>query len=56
MLDRCKVPGASGEPLYQDIVTVLDGDAIGERSQTWRAAYLATPHGREVLLENARSG
>ena len=23
VLDRCKEPGAAGEPLYQDIVTVL---------------------------------
>jgi len=23
ILDRCKEPGAAGEPLYQDIVTVL---------------------------------
>src|SRR6185312_12211430 len=34
---------------------LLTGAAIGERSETWRAAYLATPHGKEVLLENARS-
>ena len=27
MLDRCKEPGASGEPLYQDIVTVLAENA-----------------------------
>jgi nitrile hydratase accessory protein len=32
---------------------LLGGDAIGERSQAWRAAYLATPHGKEVLLGNA---
>jgi hypothetical protein len=32
-------------------------DAIGEWSQAWRAAYLATPHGKEVLLGNGkRSG
>ena len=28
-------------------------EAIGARSQAWRAAYLATPHGHEVLLGNA---
>ena len=28
-------------------------DTIRERSQAWRAAYLATPHGQEVLLGNA---
>ena len=27
VLDRCKEPGASGEPLYQDIVTVLAENA-----------------------------
>ena len=27
MLDRCKEPGAAGEPLYQDIVTVLAENA-----------------------------
>ena len=35
---------------------LLTPDVIGVRSEAWRAAYLATPHGREVLLENARSG
>ncbi len=36
---------------------LLTPDAIGDRSETWRAAYLATPHGKEVLLGNAdRSG
>jgi nitrile hydratase accessory protein len=35
---------------------LLNGDAIGARSEAWRAAYLATPHGGEVLLANARSG
>ena len=35
---------------------LLTPDAIGARSQAWRAAYLATPHGKEVLLANARSG
>jgi nitrile hydratase accessory protein len=39
-----------------DRLGLLTGDAIDARSETWRAAYLATPHGREVLLENARSG
>ncbi len=27
ILDRCKEPGATGEPLYQDIVTVLAENA-----------------------------
>ena len=35
---------------------LLTDDAIGARSEAWRAAYLATPHGKEVLLENDRSG
>ena len=39
-----------------DRLSLLTDDAIGERSRAWRDAYLATPHGREVLLENARSG
>jgi len=34
---------------------LLTGDAIGLRSDAWRAAYLATPHGKEVLLGNASS-
>jgi len=29
-------------------------EAIGARSETWRAAYLSTPHGHEVLLSNAQ--
>lgn len=32
---------------------LLTPEAIGTRSEVWRAAYLATPHGREVLMENA---
>jgi nitrile hydratase accessory protein len=32
---------------------LLTEEAIGARSQAWRAAYLATPHGYEVLLGNA---
>ena len=32
---------------------LLTEEAIGARSQAWRAAYLATPHGHEVLLGNA---
>jgi len=32
------------------------GDTIAERSAAWRQAYLGTPHGKEVLLENGRSG
>ena len=32
---------------------LLTQEAIGARSQAWRAAYLATPHGHEVLLGNA---
>jgi nitrile hydratase accessory protein len=27
--------------------------ALAGRCEAWRAAYLATPHGREVRLENA---
>ena len=27
VLDRCKEPGAAGEPLYQDIMTVLAENA-----------------------------
>ena len=34
---------------------LLSADAIGARSQAWCAAYLATPHGLAVRLENARS-
>jgi nitrile hydratase accessory protein len=33
---------------------LLTDDVIGARSNAWRAAYLATPHGQEVLLGNAR--
>jgi len=33
---------------------LLRAETIDERSQAWRAAYLATPHGRQVLLDNAR--
>jgi nitrile hydratase accessory protein len=29
---------------------LLTEEAIGERLQAWRAAYLATPHGQEVRL------
>ncbi len=32
---------------------LLSAEAIDARSRAWRLAYLATPHGREVLLENA---
>jgi nitrile hydratase accessory protein len=32
---------------------LLTEQAIGERTQAWRAAYLATPHGQEVRLANA---
>src|ERR1700758_4917826 len=28
-----------------DRLGLLNGDAIGERSRAWRAAYLAAPHG-----------
>ena len=28
VLDRCKEPGGTGEPLYQDIVTVLAENAL----------------------------
>lgn len=34
---------------------LVDGEAIGARSEAWRAAYLATPHGKEVLLSNVKS-
>jgi len=34
-------------------IGLLTPDAIDARSQAWRAAYLATPHGHEVLLDNA---
>jgi nitrile hydratase accessory protein len=33
---------------------LLTEEEIDARSQAWRAAYLATPHGHEVLLGNAR--
>jgi nitrile hydratase accessory protein len=32
---------------------LLTEEEIDARSQAWRAAYLATPHGHEVLLDNA---
>jgi nitrile hydratase accessory protein len=32
---------------------LLTGSAIDARSEAWRSAYLATPHGHEVLLANA---
>jgi nitrile hydratase accessory protein len=37
-----------------DKLGLITPDAIAARSETWRAAYLATPHGHEVLLSNAQ--
>jgi nitrile hydratase accessory protein len=34
-------------------IGLLTPDSIDARSQAWRSAYLATPHGHEVLLDNA---
>ena len=43
VLDRCKEPGASGEPLYMDIVTVLAENAatlpFAEADGDWRALW-----------------
>jgi nitrile hydratase accessory protein len=33
---------------------LVDSDSIDERTEMWRKAYLATPHGQEVLLGNAK--
>ena len=35
---------------------LLTEQAIGERARAWRAAYLATPHGQEVLLARVGIG
>lgn len=36
---------------------LVDAAALDRRSEQWRRAYLGTPHGQPVLLENAsRSG
>ncbi len=35
-------------------IDLIDPGLITARSEAWRQAYLATPHGREVRLENAR--
>jgi len=32
---------------------LLTPDAIGARTEAWRAAYLATPHGQPVQLQSA---
>jgi nitrile hydratase accessory protein len=32
---------------------LLTAEEIDARSKAWRAAYLATPHGKEVKLSNA---
>ena len=37
-----------------DQLGLLTPAAIDARQRDWRAAYLATPHGREVLLSNAK--
>jgi len=37
-----------------DKLGLIAPKAIDNRSETWRRAYLATPHGQEVLLANAR--
>jgi nitrile hydratase accessory protein len=34
---------------------LLTPDTIGARSEAWRAAYLATPHGKEVRLGDRES-
>jgi nitrile hydratase accessory protein len=36
-------------------IGLLTPEAIHARSEAWRSAYLATPHGHEVLLGSARS-
>jgi len=56
-------PDETGERYYErwtraleTLVTelgLLTPDAIDGRMEAWRAAYLATPHGQQVLLENA---
>ena len=35
---------------------LLTSDAIDMRSEAWRAAYLATPHGQEVRLRGSDKG
>jgi nitrile hydratase accessory protein len=37
-----------------DRLGLLTADTIDERARDWHAAYLATPHGREVQLSNAK--
>jgi nitrile hydratase accessory protein len=37
-----------------DKLGLVTPQAIGDRSEDWRQAYLATPHGQEVLLGNYR--
>ena len=41
-----KLLGKSGAP-------TVDGQELKQRVEAWRAAYLATPHGEPVRLENA---
>jgi nitrile hydratase accessory protein len=36
-------------------LNLLAPEAIGQRSEIWRQAYLATPHGQEVKLSNAHA-
>jgi nitrile hydratase accessory protein len=35
---------------------LMSSEAIAERSEAWRRAYLATPHGAEVRLDTAVVG
>ncbi len=58
-------PDPTGELYYErwagaleklvDKLKLVTPSAVSERSETWRQAYLATPHGQEVRLENALS-
>ncbi len=36
--------------------TVLDADALNERTEAWRRAYLRTPHGKPVTLDGPDRG
>ena len=38
VLDRCKEPGAAGEPLYMDVVT-----ALAESAEEWRLPFVTMP-------------
>jgi nitrile hydratase accessory protein len=42
------------EKLLENI-GLITPELIAARSEEWRQAYLATPHGKEVRLTNARS-